>query len=406
MQKCLSHGAYWLGAAIVLTILAGAPAATQPSVVAPPLPGAPAAPPAPPPPIIAIPAGSSTLAFKQELVDNVPGPVTCDDEVIMPVAIERPFPVMANSGAGGVAQPVTFTFRIDPDGRPLGIAQMRDMGPAGPRLYYNTADLAPSLAASRFPAGKPQQGCQISYAPHTVRPAEAPVMLAQRYLVSPHARQSSDVDVFRRIHAVDTNCIDAGTPKLRARVYPDFDKIPQPRGTWAYAMIAFDIDAQGKPVKVRIASSDGNAALDRASVDAVKKSRFAPEARHGCTYPYYRMPAEPLEAPMPPDKTTLTPANAKCDAEAKWSFMPALVFPAGFQTRRVEGWALIGYDVAPWGQTGNVRVLAAEPAAAFGEQALNIVRSARKETADTGMTGCVTMVRFVMPPTRPAADPS
>ena len=86
--------------------------------------------------------------------------------------------------------------------------------------------------------------------------------------------------------------------------------------------------------------------------------------------------------------------------------MPALVFRGGFLQRRVVGWALIGYDVAPWGQTGNVRVLAAEPAAAFGEQALNIVRSARKETADTGMTGCVTMVRFVMPPMKPPADPS
>lgn len=400
MQKCFSHGAYWLRAAIVLTILAGAPAATQAPVAAPPLPGA------PPAPIIAIPAGSSTLTFKQELVEIVPGAVTCDDEVVRPIAIERPFPVMVNSARGAIAQPSTLTFRIDPDGRPLGIAQARDAAPTGPRLYYNTADLAPALAASRFPAGHPQQSCRISFEPRPVPSAEVPIALAQRYLVSPHTRQGTDAALFRRIHPLDTNCIDGGTPKVRVRVYPDFEKISQPRGTWTYAMTSFDIDAQGKPVKVRIASSDGNVALDRASMEAVRQSRFAPEARHGCTYPYYRMPAEPLEAPVAPDKGMFVPATAKCAAEAKWAYIAPLVFPSGFLARRIEGWALIGYDVAPWGQTGNVRVLAAEPAAAFGEQALSIVRDARKGAADVGMTGCVTMVRFVMPQANPAADPS
>ena len=34
--------------------------------------------------------------------------------------------------------------------------------------------------------------------------------------------------------------------------------------------------------------------------------------------------------------------------------------------RAIEGWAVIAFDVAPWGGTGNVRVVASEPAADFG----------------------------------------
>jgi TonB family protein len=77
--------------------------------------------------------------------------------------------------------------------------------------------------------------------------------------------------------------------------------------------------------------------------------------------------------------------------------MPRLQFPAGFVQRRIEGWAIIAYDVAPWGEIGNVRVLRAEPADAFGYQARDIVRNARQGSSPTGRSGCVDLVRFVMP---------
>jgi outer membrane biosynthesis protein TonB len=77
--------------------------------------------------------------------------------------------------------------------------------------------------------------------------------------------------------------------------------------------------------------------------------------------------------------------------------MPTLRFPQGFQERSIEGWAIIGYDIAPWGATGNVRVLAAEPTDMFGEEARSIVTGARQAASQAGRSGCVDIVRFVMP---------
>ncbi|MEN3748956.1 hypothetical protein TPR58_17405 [Sphingomonas sp. HF-S3] len=77
--------------------------------------------------------------------------------------------------------------------------------------------------------------------------------------------------------------------------------------------------------------------------------------------------------------------------------MPKLTFRPGFAGRRVEGWAVIGYDIAPWGKTGNVRVLAAEPAAAFGDRAREIATGARQAPSAAGRSGCVDMVHFIMP---------
>lgn len=57
---------------------------------------------------------------------------------------------------------------------------------------------------------------------------------------------------------------------------------------------------------------------------------------------------------------------------------------------------MIAFDVAPWGQTGNVRVLAAEPAAEFGDAAQQIIRGAVKPPSPTGYTGCVERVRYII----------
>ncbi len=55
---------------------------------------------------------------------------------------------------------------------------------------------------------------------------------------------------------------------------------------------------------------------------------------------------------------------------------------------------MIGYDVAPWGQTGNWSVIASEPSADFGQAALNAVRLAVKGESPQGASGCLTLVRF------------
>ncbi|RKH77604.1 TonB family protein, partial [Corallococcus praedator] len=77
--------------------------------------------------------------------------------------------------------------------------------------------------------------------------------------------------------------------------------------------------------------------------------------------------------------------------------MPTGQFPPQFQRRAIEGWAIVQYDIAPWGATGNMKLLLAEPAAAFGDSALSLVRQAKFPASSTGAAACVMRVRFNMP---------
>lgn len=329
------------------------------------------------------------------VVEFVPGQVQCDGGPAVTVRTEQPFPVWAIGMAGGRTRPIDLTFRIDPEGRPLGIARVAEQGIAGPQLFHSSEDVVPAFAAWRFAGGKPQTGCRVRFDAIALSVAQAPVSLLRRFYVSPHRRGDEAAAVFRRIHAPDTNCIEGGVPQVRLRAYPAFERIPQAPGTWSYSMTGFDIDRRGKPVRVRLLESGGNSVLDRESLAAVRQSRFAPAARQGCTYPYYRAATTALAAPPSPDEATFRPKDAQCP-ETALTFSTPLRFPAGFDRRRIEGWAIIGYDVAPWGAVGNVRILAAEPAAAFGEQAQRVIQSGRQAAAPLGRAGCVDIVRFVM----------
>jgi len=139
----------------------------------------------------------------------------------------------------------------------------------------------------------------------------------------------------------------------------------------------------------------GNAALDTAASDAVARSRFTGGARTGCSYPYWRTPAT-LAAPPSPPVASLRPADATCPEKHEWATAPAPFYPETFRRRSIEGWAVLSYDVASWGEPGNVRVLAAQPAAAFGLAAERGLKGARGTPAKQGLTGCVDTVRFLI----------
>lgn len=350
--------------------------------------------PPPPPPYPG--SGKPIAAPNLLLIVPTAGEARCEGVPVAQTHREAPFPTAVYSN-GKAPLPITLSFQIDARGRPLDIKRTNAGEWSPDRLYFADTDVVPAFAASRFAPGA-RTNCTIRFEPQPVAASDAPPTMAMRYVVAPHRRQSGEPALFRRFHPADTNCIGANAPNVRLRAFPAFEEIAVAPGSWTYAMTAFDIDAKGRPVNVRIIGSDGNAALDRASVQAVQQSRFAPEARHGCTYPYYRRSDETLAAPPPPDKASFRPADARCpDGDTGWKSMPTLQFPPGFAGRRIEGWAIIGYDVAPWGQTGNVRVLAAEPAAAFGEKGREIVIQARQAPSTSGRVGCVDLVRFVMP---------
>lgn len=350
------------------------------------------APPAPPSaPIVA--TGVDTVVSRQAIADFIPGEVMCEGSAVRPVFAPAPLLSGMYSNAMTPPAPVRIKFRIDADGRALGIGQPQ--GSTG--FYGGTSDLAPTLATWRFAPGRAQAGCSITFTPRLTSVADAPPALLHRFFALPHEGSVVDRQVSQRILAGAASCFRPKPPAVRNRAFPAFEDIAQPPGTSSYAMVGFDIDASGKPVRTRILSSDGNAALDAASVKAVQGSRFAPGARTGCNYPYHRRQNTPIAAPAAPDKDMFRKPGSTCNEQGNWALPPRLTFPEPFRRRAIEGWAIIGYDVAPWGATGNVTVLASEPAAAFGDAARSIVQQAKRPVSQIGATGCVDRVLFKLP---------
>ncbi|HEX8387474.1 MAG TPA: energy transducer TonB [Sphingomonas sp.] len=356
-----------------------------------------APPPGSPPPIITMPVMDGRA--ERHLVTWSAGPILCAGEPVSPTLAPSPLPSVGARFPGQRSdQVVRLSFAIGSDGRPIDIAE-----PTGFRTV-DTPDLGPALAASRFAAGAPRTGCAIWFTPTRSDFASAdPTELMGLTILPTGGRLPPDA--WKRVEPASTTCSDP-PPDVLVRAFPEFKKIPQAAGTFGWTMVGFDINAAGKPVRARRVAGTGNAVLDREAAAAVERSRFEAGARQGCLYPYWRR-GENLVAPEPPTEASLRPAGATCPEKTEWERPPIYAFPDNFRRRHVEGWAVVGYDVAPWGEIGNPRVLAAQPAAVFGESAIRVLRGAAKKASPQGYTGCVDRVRFVVGPTpRPDADPN
>ncbi|KQM64885.1 hypothetical protein ASE75_07330 [Sphingomonas sp. Leaf17] len=282
--------------------------------------------------------------------------------------------------------PVVVTFAIDSAGRPHAIGRARDAYGDG------SQDIVPALAAARFASGAARTGCEIRFTATQATIEEAPAQMVVAATIFPEVRPPRAA--YARGFAPDTDCMTP-PPEVRLRAYPDFKAIPQEPGTSDWTLVGYDIGASGKPSAIGVRYSSGNAALDRAAVTAVGRSRFEPGKRRGCAYPYWRRGAA-LAAPVSPEALKVRPAGSTCPIETGWATKPVLRYPTAFSRRRIEGWAVVAFDVAPWGQTGNVRVIAAEPAAAFGDAAMQVIRQATQPPSQ-GYVGCIERVRYVMP---------
>lgn len=374
---------------MISALLAVAAVAQQPSL---PPPGPP-----PPPPVIVGAAMPSASAPRLALIEYEGTEVRCRGEDVRPSFAPRPLPTSAYLREGRSPPVFQIAFRIAPDGRPLGISRPNRIGDERQEFYVDPDDLAPTLAAWRFQAGVERPGCVATFTPRAVSVEDAPAGMLHRYIALPHVGGVAWEVATKRLRDESPGCFGSGPPRPVLQGYPDFDVIPQPPGTFSYSMVGFDIDARGVPAKVRILSSDGNVAFDRAAMAAIAKSRFAGGARTGCHYPYHRRQAEPVEAPPPPKRGAFVTMDARCDPKEPWAKTPVLVFPEAFRRRPFEGWAMVRYDVAPWGATGRIEVLASEPAAAFGEQVRQVIAAATRAPSAAGATGCVDRVLFKLP---------
>lgn len=356
-------------------------------------PSMPPAPPAPslPPPIV---EGPGNIVLPSTMLRWMPGAVQCADGPVAADPIRRPGNTLRYTQIPAPLQPATLRFRITADGRPLSIE------PATESQLYRPDDLMPALAASRFPA-RARTDCSVTYTPVQTPLAEVPVADLVSYTMNPRSGRLPRIG-WDRIRPAGT-CADAPRPAALVRVMPDFPKVAGTPGVRDWSLIAYDTDARGKPVNVRAVDGTSNRALDAAAIRAMRASRFSGGARTGCIYPYWRAP-DTLPAPPVPAGMGAPPPT--CPDGRDWAKAPTLTFPEPYGRRRIEGWAVVRYDVAPWGEIGNPTVVAAEPTAEFGQQAVRILRGARLKPSAQGQSGCIDRVRFVMAPTdTPPADP-
>jgi TonB family protein len=337
----------------------------------------------PPPPVFAPHAAPSERA----MLAWMPGEVRCGGEAISATMMRRPLVTLAWPYQNQPAS-VGYRFRIDETGRPLSIKRSDSVH------IPQTDDIAPSLAAARFDRGAARADCEITYAQRRTSLETAPIEDLISYSLNPIAGDLPKAG-WDRIKPVGTTCLDAPRPQPLTQVFPDFNKVASTPGVRDWSMVAYDQDTDGKPTNVRIDHGTRNAALNTASVEAIKDSTYSGGARIGCRYPYWRAPGR-MAAPPTPDPETLRPAGSTCPTNGDWATRPALVYPEAYRRRSIEGVAIIAFDVASWGETGNFRVLASEPSEAFGQQAISMIRAAKKAPSQMGQVGCIERLRFVM----------
>ncbi|WP_295563963.1 energy transducer TonB [uncultured Sphingomonas sp.] len=354
-----------------------------------------AAPQAAPPPIISVPSVPRAPESGQWLLHWTMSPVLCRDGGSQPpVMVAEPRRTVlywTGNGRGSA----TFDFRIDASGRPLSIARR------GNAYLQDGEDIAPALAATRFAAGAARTGCVVTFTPDVSSVTGAPLHDIIATFMTP--RTTPPRSIWDRIHA-GGDCGDPA-PQALLRAFPDFKALPDQPGYVSWTLIGFDLSGDGKPKAIRTLDSSGTAPLDRAGREAVARSRFEKGARKACTFGYFKAPTL-LPAPPAPEEDAWRPAATTCPREHVWDRQPQLVYPTNYNARSIEGWAMVTFDVAPWGAIGNVHAQAAEPTADFGTAAENMLRSATFRPGP-GYVGCIERVRYVIrkPGEKPAYVP-
>ena len=343
----------------------------------------------PPPPIVTI----DGQVRKVYVVEMLPGVARCGAELVKPERLEKVFPVDQPSydGSPPRLRPVTLEFEIDGNGRPISIKRSTDGAP----VYApgGSPDVEPALARSAFPKA-PKVNCRLTYDPEATPIEEAsPDQLVRLALFRSQPGPLRN-RIGARLSPPGSTCVNAG-PQPRTLVYPELEPIARRLKSVAYTSFLYDVDKEGRPVNVRPLAGSGHVELDAEVRRVITASRFKAEPKMGCLAPFFAQPREKLEAPPSPQMSALRPQDAP-ECKNVLSQIPEVSFPPPFQRRGIEGWAVIRYSVAPWGEVGGVEIVAAQPAHAFGESAQGLIRRA-KANAGPAYAGCLQRIVFELP---------
>ncbi|MBI1402138.1 MAG: TonB family protein [Porphyrobacter sp.] len=343
---------------------------------------------APPPP-----AFVTVRQAEKALVSWQAGAVRCGGEegvTIAPLDPVEPMPSPVAIFAGAERAGVTLLFDLDAEGRPFAIRRQSEA-----RVIVDEQDLIPALRASRFAVAAPQTGCSVTYSPRVEPLSEAPLAKLARYGVGQRAR----LDPATWDRFAPGNCRERPRVAPLLRAYPDWRKLERRAGEWGWTYVGYDIDAEGVPVNLETLAGSGDPGFDEEGRRAVAAARYAGGPRSGCVQVWWRGPAKIPAPPIPPKSET--EGNPACEIDDRWATEPRLTYPRPYENRAVEGWAILRYDVAPWGEIGAIEVLDAQPSAEFGQAAVGVIRRSRYKPLESGLSGCVDRVIFRI---RPDAD--
>lgn len=349
-------------------------------------------PPLPVPPVMDAPRGTLVLGYEAPAatVKCAEGAVRAPDAVAPPPLAIQGFGAAGRYGA-------RFAFRIDPSGRVLGVKPLRaglpetTIGVPG----HGMEALQAELSSWRFaPSPNGFSACEVTFAGAAAPLEQAPrpvlyALMAERSLTGPDAIKLRQV-------AAPGDCYGGRPPRPRVLHFPDPAAVREQPGRSDWTLGTFDLDARGVPTNVRHLGDSGSESLTSQAARAVARSRFEAKPAKGCISLFRSRPA-PLPAPPSPAGKDFARPGDNCPGGDILSVREPLRYPQAFNRRRIEGWALLRFDVAPWGEIGGVEVLAAEPAEAFGTAARQQIYGSRVTKPGTGYKGCVVPVRFKLP---------
>lgn len=355
---------------------------------------------------LSVPAPPAPPGYSRaEIISFTVDQVSCADGAVPAGGLVHPLTaVWTRYGTTSDAAPpptYRFEFAIDGQGRARTI---RREATSPPNYYFDTSDLAPSLSASRFPAGAPHDKCSIRYKA-SFSSIETAAMSDLYELASRPEPVGNAPRLYERVRPAGSTC--PGEPGQYRRLnLPAFERMRPVVGDPAWVFFAFDVDAGGKPAGLRILGTSGDAELDAAGRRALLANRYAPGSGYrGCTYHFHLSDVTEHPAPdLPVDAPGGTVDQPGCmiDPKSISGLLDGSAYPKPFARRRIEGMAIVGYDTAPWGGVGNVKVLLSEPTEDFGTVARNAFSNAHVAENATGRRGCVQRVKFKLPPTSTA----
>jgi TonB family protein len=350
----------------------------------------------PPPPVMDLHPGAKTA-----IVSFAPPParVACDGRDVVVVQSSpihpkawQPWtpPVGANPASALPQLGQSLTFSVDGDGAVIDLKR-------GPGFAPWSGDEQIAIVATwRFAPGAPAKGCKFDLAP--IQTALADTTPAKLFEIAAVEGRNTPPAV----RAALAKAGDCYQPPRRAPdtiAYPDLRAFRDKTASPPWAGVRYGIDASGAVRDVRIVTQSGDPAFADAAAASVAESRFqSGSARTGC-YATFRAKAKTTPAPSRPDIKAFERPGDACDLTREAMNTPETkTFPPAYAKSGVAGWAIVRFDVAPWGQIGNVEVMASQPSEAFGIAARNLVQSSRPSAPPTGYRGCLVPIIYAIPP--------